>query len=190
MGFMGGTANSFPFDNVGDTVTGYVVAEPEEMDQTDQDTGEVKTWANGQAKKVWKIRLLTELRDPDDPFDEGERTIWIKWKSLDAVRKAVRAAGAKDIEVGGKLQLCFSDETPMGRGKNPAKEWTARYAPPPPGSKSSGLMDSGSTKKAAPENLEEQRTGQKSKGTVLDKLKAAGFTAEPVGDGFGDTPPF
>ena len=185
MGIMGGKANSFPFDEVGDTCTGYVIADPEEMDQTDQDTGETKRWPNGQAKKVWKVRLLTELRDPDDPFDEGERTIWLKWKSLEAVRKAVRAASARDIEIGGRLQLCFSAETDTGvRGKNKIKEWTARYAPPAPGSKSSGMMDS--TPAKAPENLEDQRQ----KATVLERLKAAGMSATSVDDGFGDEVPF
>lgn len=190
MGIMGGKGNSFPFDEIGDTCTGYIIAEPEEMDQTDQDSGEVKRWPNGQAKKVWKITLQTELRNPDDPEDEGIRTLWVKWKSLAAVRDAVRAAGARDLEVGGRLALCFSAETDTGvRGKNKIKEYTARYASPPPGSKNSGFMDApakAAPASAAPETLEESRQ----KNTVLERLRAAGINAEPVDDGFGNEIPF
>lgn len=195
MGIMGSAPKSFPFDNPGDTCTGVIITEPEEVDQTDQDTAEVKRWANGQAKKVWKIRLLTELRNPDDPFDEGERTLWVKWKSLDAIRNAVRAAGAKDLEVGGILALRLTGfGVAEKRGYNPPKEWAAKYTPPPPQSKSDGFMDSGSTKQAAPDNLESQRVAQKAQqATVLERLKAAGMSAEPVSGanpGFAEEPPF
>jgi hypothetical protein len=129
--FMAGGAKTVPFDQIGDTVTGVVLAAPEPRRQTDPETGEPKTFKNGQPMIMWAVRIATDLRDPQDPYDDGERMIYLKWKSQDAVKNAVRASGARGIEAGGILTLTLSGFGPKTKSAwNPPKEWTARYVPP------------------------------------------------------------
>jgi hypothetical protein len=128
---MGGGGKSFPFDKIGDTVTGQVISPPEVRQQTDMKTGEPKFWPNGQPQIMYMVQLQTALQDPQDPFDDGVRAVFLKWKSLDAVRAAIRASGAKTIEVGGTLTLTYSgdDIANAKRGNVPPKLWAARYIP-------------------------------------------------------------
>lgn len=131
---MGGGAKSVPFEAVGDSVTGTLLDLPEKRVQTDIEDGTPKTFPDGSPKTMFALRLQTGLRDPADQFDTGERTIFLKWKSLQAVQSAIRASGAPGPEVGGQLTLTLAgfDAAPK-RGWNPIKLWTAQYLPPPPG---------------------------------------------------------
>ncbi len=129
--FMGGGGQSVRFDNVGDTVTGVILARPEKKAQTDTETGEVKKFASGETRYIFTVRIQTELRDPQDPADTGERTLYLKWKSLEAVRNAVRATGAPGLEPGGVLTLTLVGFGPKTKAAwNPPKLWAAQYAPP------------------------------------------------------------
>ena len=132
--FMGGGAKSVPFETVGDSVTGTLLDLPEKRVQTDIENGTPKTFPDGSPKTMFAVRLQTTLRDPGDPFDMGERTIFLKWKSLQAVQAAIRASGAPGPEVGGQLTLTLAGfEAAPKRGWNPIKLWNAQYVPPPPG---------------------------------------------------------
>lgn len=132
--FMGGGKQGVQFEVIGDSVTGMLLAEPEKRVQTDMDSGEVKTFKDGQPRTLYAVRLQTELRDPQDPFDTGERMIFLKWKSLDAVVQAIRRAGAPGPQVGGLLTLTLIGlEEPAKRGWSKVKVWGADYIPPPPG---------------------------------------------------------
>lgn len=141
--FMGGGTKSFPFDNIGDTITGVVMSPPEKLQQTDFE-GNPRVWANGQPKWMYRITLQTDLRDPADPYDDGVRNIYVKWLSQTAVQAAVRAAGGRTIEPGGILTLTFSG---VGQKKpgvpQPPKLWTAQYVAP-----QNGFMDNGSSPQA------------------------------------------
>ena len=131
--FMGGGGKSVPFDNVGDSVGGLIVAPPERRQQTDIDSGAPKVFADGSPMTMFAIRIQTELRDPEDPTDTGERVLYLKWKSLDAVRSAIRASGAKGLEVGGFLILTLTGFGPRKKAAhNPPKLWAAQYVPPDP----------------------------------------------------------
>lgn len=130
--------NAFPFDNVGDTVTGTVVA-LEEQQQTDMETGEPAWWDDAKTRKkiMYAVTLQTALRDAGD--DDGLRTIYLRGStkpetqsSLAAVRSAVKATtGSYDIAYGGKLTLQFSGQEPSKqRGFSPRKLYTAQYEAP------------------------------------------------------------
>lgn len=144
----GGGAKSFPFDNVGDSVTGVIV-DITKRQQTDMDTGEPKFWGNGEPRWMYTIQLQTELSD--GPFDDGMRSVNVKWKSLDAVRNAVRAAGGSKPEIGGKLRLTYAADGPKERGKQAPKEWTAQYKLPEPKVQADDFMESGPVKEAVPD---------------------------------------
>jgi hypothetical protein len=128
---MGGGVKSASFPTVGTTVTGPIVRKPEVRQQTDLTTGEPKTFSNGDPMLQLVVQIGTDQRDPADPADDGVRGLYIKGAMLAAVRAAVRAAGAKGLEVGGILTVTYtSDGTVAKRGFNPPKLYSATYQPP------------------------------------------------------------
>lgn len=180
--FMGGGVKSFQFDQEGDAVVGTVIAPPEKLQQTDINTGEPKTWDDGKPKWYFSLKLQTDLRDPEDAWDDGVRAISLSWKRLEAVRAAVRAAGAENIEVGGKLFLRFDKFEEKANAKfrsNPAKiGWTAKYKPP---TAEAAFMDAGPAGDKAPPP--EQEDGgllaqMAAKRQVEEKLKPAHHGAD------------
>lgn len=138
----GGGAKSFPFDNVGDSVTGFITS-IQKRQQTDLTTGEPKTWQNGEPRWMYSITLQTELSE--DAFDDGLRSINVKWKSLDAIRAAVREVGASKPEVGGKIMLRYAANGPKGNFPQPPKLWEAKYRKPEPKPVDDDFMDGGTT---------------------------------------------
>ena len=136
---LGGNAgNSFAFDTVGDTVTGTVL-DMAEVQQTDMDTGLPATWDNGQPKMMYRVDLQTQARDPNDPADDGKRSVYLRGSrkpesqsSLAAVLTAVRqATGTANLATGGILALRYvGDGQPTRRGFNAPKLYAAQYTPP------------------------------------------------------------
>ncbi len=131
----GDGGNSFPFDRIGDTVTGQIVS-LQEVQQTDLQTGEPKMFANGQPMMMYRVSLATQLRDPANPSDDGHRDVYLKGSrksetqsSLAAVLDAVRAAtGGTDLEPNATLTLTYIGDGPASqRGFNPPKLYQATY---------------------------------------------------------------
>jgi hypothetical protein len=92
--------------------------------------------------------VQTEERDPANPLDNGQRTIWVEETSLvrrdkqtnelvkitdtqwAAMVLALEDAGASmDPKVGGKIYWTWTGERP-GTGNNVSKLWSCRYMPP------------------------------------------------------------
>jgi hypothetical protein len=131
-GFMGGGGSpSFKFDQVGYAITGIVLGPPVKRLQTDFNTGEVKTYKDGTPRHQYVVELQTDLRDANNPHDTGIRSVFLKWHSLNAVRQAVTAVGARGLARGGVLTVQFTgtEPPPGGRG-NPVKLYAASYIPP------------------------------------------------------------
>ena len=134
----GGGGTSFPFETVGDTITGRIKA-IEEVQQTDMDSGLPATWENGQPKMMVRVDLTTDHRDITNPGDDGTRSVYLKGSrkaesksSMSAALVAVRAvSGATSIAVGGTFTLTYvGDGVPSKRGFNAPKQYEAAYAPP------------------------------------------------------------
>ena len=136
----GGGAKAFPFENMGDKVTGEI-KEMKKQQQTDMTTGEPAFWNNGDPKMMLRITLQTDLSEADD--DEGLRAVYLRGgnpvavkgkgsSSLVAVKDAVRRSGATDgIQVGGVLTLEFSGlGQAANKGFNPPKLYLASYRAP------------------------------------------------------------
>ena len=130
--------NSFPFESIGDQVTGKIM-NLEEVQQTDLQTGDPKTFDNGQPMMMYQVTLATELRNADDPADNGHRSVYLKGSrksgcqsSLAAVLDAVRAAtGGTELEPGGVLTLQYvGDGVARQRGFNAPKLYAATYQRP------------------------------------------------------------
>lgn len=147
--------NAFPFDNIGDSVTGRVTS-MQEVQQTDMNTNEPAFWPDGKKKIMYHVELATSLRDPADPADGGGRSVYLRGSvkpetqsSLSAVRGAVKAVtGSYALQVGGTLTLEFvGEEAPAQRGHNGRKLYTAKYEAP---SVTLGAADPTSPAPAAP----------------------------------------
>lgn len=125
---------SFKFDTIGATAKGEIVS-LEMQQQRDFTTQAPLEWDDGRPKMQLRIILATEARDNDD--DNGHRAIYVKGNMQQAVRDAVKAAGASKIEVGGTLAVRYaSDGEPPKRGLNAPKEYKAKYESPAPSSTS------------------------------------------------------
>lgn len=131
-GFMGGGgAPSFKFDSLGASITGLVLGPPVKRAQTDFNTGEIKTYKDGTVRYQYVVEIQTELRDLNNPQDDGVRALFLRWHSLNAVRQAITAVGAKGLRRGGVLTLQFvGTEPPPGGKGNPVKLYAASYIPP------------------------------------------------------------
>src|SRR5690554_4215766 len=92
------------FDGIGVSITGTVVS-AEARQRIDMDTDKPATWDDGSPQMQVVVVLATDERDPADPEDDGNRVVYIKsWgPQMRALREAVKAAGLKDIPVGGKF---------------------------------------------------------------------------------------
>ncbi|MDQ6773829.1 MAG: hypothetical protein M3024_12715, partial [Candidatus Dormibacteraeota bacterium] len=67
----------------------------------------------------------------EDPDDDGRRALFVKGNMRDAVAAAVRAAGARGLEVEGELQVQYvGDGKPSKPGLAPPKLYEARYRRP------------------------------------------------------------
>lgn len=128
---MGSGAPAAKFDTIGTTITGTVLREPEARQQKDFRTQVPETWPDGSPKMQVIVQIKTDQRDPDRGDDDGTRIVYIKGKELtNAVRNAVRTAGANGIHTGGRLTIRYTGDGPAEKGLNAPKLYDARYEPP------------------------------------------------------------
>lgn len=136
LGGQGG--NSFPFENIGDSITGQIL-DLEEVQQTDMDTGEPVEWPNGKPKMMFRLTLQTDLRDPADPADDGVRSIYLRGSRKSATRSSLaaaldavkRATGNTQMQTGATYTHTYvADGVPSRRGYNAPKEYEGHYVPP------------------------------------------------------------
>lgn len=130
---MSSGVRSAKFDKIGAAVVGFIMRPPEIQAQRDINTGEPKFWKDGKPMLQVKVVLMTEERDAEDAEDTGERAIYVKGEMQRAVSKAIRAAGANGLEVGGKLMVRYVADGPQPNPRmNPPKMFEARYKKPEP----------------------------------------------------------
>ena len=95
--------------------------------------GELEFWPDGKPKMTAIITIQTNLRDQTIEGDDGQRSIWVKGKSMtDSVKAALRKSGAarRGMEVGGWFSMTFTHETPNDWGGNPTKHYDVEYVLP------------------------------------------------------------
>lgn len=156
-----GKTTTARFQQPGDMVEGTIVRISEPI--TKKKYGrpdEVDTWGSGKPKVQVCITLDTGHRNPDDPEDDGTVGLWVlddysrpgntlfPHSMLDAINNAVLAAGAGDLEIGGKLAVRFADVDPESKNpQNPRKRYQARYTPAPA---AGGMFSSAPAEQPAP----------------------------------------
>lgn len=123
---------SFSFDAPVGTELGGVITElPPAVQKRDFDSKEPLFWNNGRPRWIWPVVCATDMRDANIQYDDGQRSHYLEYKRLDAVKKAVQAAGATKLEVGGELYIKYvgggpkDSHSPYASSK--AKVYEARY---------------------------------------------------------------
>ncbi len=127
---MGGGIPSAKFEKPGAKVSGVIAYTPEVQQQRDIKDGKPLTWDDGKPKQQVKVILQTNSIGDDD---NGERAIYLKGGMMKAVREAVKKAGAKGLEIGGKLAVQYTKDGEKTRaGFNAPKIYAALYKAPYP----------------------------------------------------------
>lgn len=130
----GGGPQAWKFDEPGTTRTGTIAAPPiarqeREYEKGNPGGGALKVFPSGDPIMGILIEVATDERDPSNTDDDGKRTFYVEGRYIkEAVRNAVRAAGATKLEVGSKLKVTFTHrEDPMD--KRSRKYWAVEYTP-------------------------------------------------------------
>lgn len=131
----GGGAPSAKFDEPGTEWAGPIVSPPEthqvrKYDPNNPGGGELRFFPSGDPIMGITVDIQTTVRDSTIDEDDGVRRIYIDGRYLkDAVRDAVRKAGASGLEVGGQLRVKFTHrEDPTD--KRSRKFWDVTYTAP------------------------------------------------------------
>lgn len=120
------------------TVEGEIITSPgqrqaREFDRDNPGGGKPKFYPSGDPVMELTIDIKTSLRDIGVPDDTGIRRIYMpmdKWRMVNAVRDAVRAAGAEGLEVKGWLSVTRTGTEPSKGGGTDATTWAATYKRP------------------------------------------------------------
>ncbi len=133
-GFLGGGGPaSAKFKSHGDTVGGVIAVEPEQRQQTDMKTNEPLTWKDGSPRLQLVVTVQTDLIDPEVEDDDGMRRLFVKGEMRKAVQKAVIAAGAKGLDVGGELHVTYVGDGEKQGNLSAPKLYSATYKKPAAG---------------------------------------------------------
>lgn len=125
---MGGGVPSAKFPAVGHTVSGRITEKPTVEQQRNYEDDKLKFWDDGKPMMQLVVTLSTNERDPENPEDDGTRRLYVKGYMKNAVAGAVRAAGARGLEVGGTLTVTYSGDGEKKNAKfNAPKLFTAQY---------------------------------------------------------------
>ena len=127
---MSGGVASAKFEKPGAIVRGVIVRKPDLQQQRDFTKGTPLTWDDGSPRQQIRVTLATDEHEDDD--DNGERAIYLKGALLKAVQAAVKAAGAKGLEVGGKLVVKYTKDGEKKGNLNAPKLYVAKYEAPDP----------------------------------------------------------
>ncbi|GAA3832304.1 hypothetical protein GCM10022226_61920 [Sphaerisporangium flaviroseum] len=148
---MQGGVPSVSFDRpIGHTVTGIIVRYPEVVQRTEYQTNKPMYWDDNTPQMQLRVLLATDERDPSSRDDDGVRALYARHHMKDAIRDAVKAAGAR-LDVGGRLTVTYvGDAPPKTAGAKPSKLFSAQYIAPAAAAVDALLFDTGPTHPGAP----------------------------------------
>jgi hypothetical protein len=129
--FGGGGTPTAKFPVIGTTVAGVITAEPTIENQREFGTDKVLTWPDGSPRQQLVVTIKTAAIDQSIPGDDGARRVFIKGTMKTAVANAVKAAGKRQLDVGGQLSITYTGDGEASRpGLNAPKLYAATYAAP------------------------------------------------------------
>jgi hypothetical protein len=116
---------SFRDAAVGTMYKGVITARPKLVQSRDFESGDPKTWPDG--NPVMSVVIILEV-------DGEARSLWAQRPSsmFAALVEAQKTAGAGPMEEGGTLHVKFIGEKPNAKNPrlNPAKQYAVKYTPP------------------------------------------------------------
>ncbi|MGW6255464.1 hypothetical protein [Streptomyces sp. NPDC055085] len=192
--FMSGGVKSCSFKGQPGISWSGEILEMRKEQARDYDTGDLKTWQDGNPVMQFVFKIQTDVRDPALPDDDGVRGLYIATPAQKkAVQDAVRAAAAQRPEVGGRITLTYTHDDVAAQKNpryNPPKAYKAVYEAPNPFPPADGGWGSQAAPAApaasAPAGLVDPELVKflKSKGvTVTPEMTQA--TAEMIAKTFG-----
>lgn len=105
--------------------TGIITGRPKLVQSRDFETGQPKTWPDG--NPVMSVVIMLDV-------DGEARSLWAQKPSsmFAALVAAQKAAGGQPMEEGGTLYVKFTGTVPNSKNPklNPAKQYAAKYTPP------------------------------------------------------------
>ena len=178
-------SHSCKFKTPGETHTGVITEISDRMPVTKYGTTDPDYWPDGSPKQQVVITLATDERDPEDPNDSGERSLWVTESRkagtiLAAIIQATRQANAK-LEIGGTLSVSFTGHDP--NSKNPAqprKLYAATYQPPAAGGGMFEQQPAQPAQPAAPQAAPQQQVSQTA--PVVNQQPAPAAPAQQLSD--------
>ncbi|MFF4834052.1 hypothetical protein [Streptomyces sp. NPDC001315] len=124
----GGGAPTAKFPSIGASISGRITEKPVVEQQRDIKDGSLKFWKDGGKMMQLVVTVQTDQRDPSIEEDDGRRRIFVKGAMKNSIADAVRAVGARGLEVGGILTVTYTHD---GQKTNPAfdppKQYSAQY---------------------------------------------------------------
>lgn len=121
---------SFKFERVNATAKGTIVS-LEMQQQRDIKNGQPKFWDDQKTQPMMQLRIVLATDERDSEDDTGHRAIYVKGNMQQAVRDAIKAAGAEKIEEGGTLAVQYTGNGQATTvGFNPPKLYKAQYKAP------------------------------------------------------------
>lgn len=114
--------------NIGDVVGGLIV-KVERTEQRNID-GSIAYYEGSTTPKPCVVTwVLTDLRDPANPDDDGVRRIWWTGNALYELKNFQKANGYGSPKPGGKIWKKLTGTKPSGKGQ-PMNLHAAKYEPP------------------------------------------------------------
>jgi hypothetical protein len=116
---------SVKFAELGDEVDGIITQPPEDRQALDFDTGKPAFWDDEKTQPKMQTRIILDV-------DGTEHALYASGRLAYAITDAIVAAGASDLEVGGRLWVKHTElGERKGKGK-PPKLYKSKYSPPKP----------------------------------------------------------
>ena len=113
--------------NVNDVIGG-IIFKVERLEERNDD-GTVKMNERGKPKPLFVSWVITDLRDPSNPEDDGARRIWWKGNALYELQQFVREHGTGSPRPGGSIFRKLIGTKPTGK-MQPMKLHAANYTLP------------------------------------------------------------
>jgi hypothetical protein len=118
----GGGPPAFKFETKGDTAKGRI---------TELATAQARDFVSGEPKFYTDGNPIMQIVITLQPDNDDEFRLFVKPQMKQAIREAVQAVQATQLEVGGILAVRWDDEEPpTKKGFDPKKLFTAQYKSP------------------------------------------------------------
>jgi hypothetical protein len=172
---------SITVKNIND-VAGGIIFKMERLEERD-DNGAVKLNERGKPKPLFVTWVITDLRDPMNPEDDGARRIWWKGNSLWELQNFLRENSLGAPKIGGYIAMKLIGTKPSGRPQ-PMKLHAATYRPHTNETEAQARQFAAKWERPAPQDdmfgpapsVQPQSTGRPA--TTLDSMRST-FTDEP-----------